>query len=245
MKQGFIFLLAIILTTLTACEATDGQDIIVEMEVTRVVTVVVTPEGNSTDGDADAQSSGPLPVNSPQPTSESTVEATAAPTETATAGPTATPDVFPEPIVGEIFIAEQDFQNGKMFWLQPINQIWIATTNSEGEQIWINQDDEFEEGMPENDPALTPPATGLLQPVRGFGRIWRADTELQNMVGWATGEEFGYTTNYEYHWGGTVNENNEYAAGPGYHLIQTLNRTIYRFDEETRTWEIIRTAEEE
>lgn len=241
MKQGFILLLAIILIISTACEATDGQDIIVEMEVTRVVVVTATPEG----GDADAQSSGPLPVNSPQPTAESTVEATAVPTDTPTPGPTATPDVFPEPIVGEIFIAEQDFQNGKMFWLQPINQIWIVTTNSEGEQVWINRADEFEEGMPENDPELTPPATGLLQPVRGFGRIWRDDEELQGLVGWATGEEFGYTTNYEYHWGGTVNDDNEYEAGPGYHLIQTLNRTVYRFDEETRTWEIIRTVEED
>ncbi|MEO0595244.1 MAG: hypothetical protein AAF126_03970, partial [Chloroflexota bacterium] len=58
-----------------------------------------------------------------------------------------------------------------------------------------------------------------------------------------THEEFGYTTNYEYHWGGTVDDNNVYTAGPGYHLIETLNRNVYRFDEETRTWEIIRQSE--
>lgn len=246
MKHGFIaILMTIIIMTLTACNATDGQNMIVEMEVTSVVTQVVvvtaTPEGAS----ANAQASGPLPVNTPAPevteAAEVTVEATSA--VSPTPGPTATPDVFPTPIMGQILVAEQDFQNGKMFWLQPIDQIWIATTNSEGQQVWVNQDDSFEDGMIENDPTLTPPATGLQQPIRGFGMLWRNNPDLQSMLGWATGDEFGYTTNYEYHWGGTVNENNVYEAGPGYHLIHTLNRNVYRFDEETRTWEILRQTE--
>lgn len=242
MKPGFIpILMTTIIMILTACNPISGQDLIVEMEVTRVVVVTATPEGN----DVSAQSSGPLPVTTS--TSEATedaevtIEATTA--VSPTPGPTATPDVFPTAIIGQILVAEQDFQNGKMFWLQPIDQIWIATTNSDGEQVWINQDDSFEDGMTENDPELTPPATGLMQPIRGFGMLWRDDADLQSMLGWATGDEFGYTTNYEYHWGGTVDENNVYEAGPGYHLIHTLNRNVYRFDEETRTWEIIRQSE--
>lgn len=63
------------------------------------------------------------------------------------------------------------------------------------------------------------------------------------MLGWATNDEFGYTTNYEYHWGGTVDENNVYQTDFGYHLIETLNRNVYRFNEADRTWEIIRQAE--
>lgn len=245
MKPHFIISLAFILIALVACDTTGEPDVIFEMEVTRLVPVVVTatPEGTANTSDP---SSGPLPV-SPAPSAEATQDAEATPEVTSdvspTPGPTATPDVFPTPIVGQILIAEQDFQNGKMFWLQPIDQVWIATTNSEGEQIWINRDDTFEEGMQENDPSLTPPAQGLLQPIRGFGRLWRNDSNLQDMLGWATGDEFGYTTNYEYHWGGTVDDNNDYQAGPGYHLIETLNRNVYRFDEETRTWEIIRQTE--
>lgn len=242
MKPRFIpILMTIIIMTLTACNSTGGQDMIVEMEVTRVVVVTATLAGD----DANAQSSGPLPINTSAPevtaTTEATIEATTV--VSPTPGPTATPDVFPTPIIGEILVAEQDFQNGKMFWLEPIDQIWIATTNSEGQRVWINQDDSFEDGMVENDPALTPPATGLMQPIRGFGMLWRDIPDLQSILGWATGDEFGYMTNYEYHWGGTVNEDNVYEAGPGYHIIHTLNRSVYRFDEETRTWEIIRQNE--
>ena len=246
MKPRFIIFLFIMLIALVACDTTGEPDVIFEMEVTRLVPVVVTATPDGSSESTNDQSSGPLPVSpAPSTTGTQIAEATAeiTPEVSPTPGPTATPDVFPTPIVGQILIAEQDFQNGKMFWLQPIDQIWIATTNSEGEQIWINRDDSFEEGMQEDDPSLTPPAQGLLQPIRGFGRLWRDDPDLQDMLGWATGDEFGYTTNYEYHWGGTVDDNNVYQAGPGYHLVETLNRNVYRFDEETRTWEIIRQTE--
>lgn len=242
MKIRFITLFLIFALLVAGCQEFGGQDIIVEMEVTRIVVWTPTPDAVVADN-----STGPVPVGSPDLTPEDqqtivpTTEPTVAPT--ATQGPTATPDVFPTPIAGQIWIAEQDFQNGTMFWLQPINQIWVATTNEDGEQVWINRDDTFEEGRPESDPALEPPAEGLIQPIRGFGLIWRNDEELQSTVGWATSEELGYTTNYEYHWGGTVDDNGNYVTGPGYHLIETLNRNVYRFDEDTRTWEIIRQNE--
>jgi hypothetical protein len=70
--------------------------------------------------------------------------------------------------------------------------------------------------------------------------LWRNDQNIQNMLGWATGDELGYMTNYEYHWGGTVNDAGEYVPGPGYHVIEAYNGNFYRFDEATRTWEIIR-----
>ena len=247
MKPHFTMLLAILLIILTACDTSDGQDVIIEMEVTRLVTVVVTAVPDSSDTMTATPEAGPLPINSPvaSPVGTEVAEATAEITAevSPTPGPTATPDVFPTPIVGQILIAEQEFQNGKMFWLQPINQVWIATTNSEGEQIWINRDDNFVEGSIESDPLLTPPAEGLMQPIRGFGLLWRNDLELQNLLGWATNDEFGYTTNYEYHWGGTVDENNVFQADFGYHLVETLNRNVYRFNEADRTWEIIRQAE--
>ena len=241
MKFRFIALLILVTILVAACQAGLPQrEVLMEVtvEVTRVVVVTATAP----------QADGPLPLSSPEadttqtrsvPTQESTSTSTPSPTD----GPTATPDVFPTPIMGQIFVAQQSFQNGEMMWLEPIDQIWVLTTDGEGVQTWINKDDSFEDGMPESDPSLVAPSTGLIQPIRGFGMLWRNDETVQDMLGWATGEEVGYMTNYEYHWGGTVNDAGEYVAGPGYHLVETLNRTIYRFDELTRTWDIIQQEE--
>jgi hypothetical protein len=239
MKFRFIVLLILLTIFVAACQAGLPQrEILMEVtvEVTRIVVVTATAP----------QADGPLPVQSPEvdttqtrsvPTQEST------PTASPTDGPTATPDVFPTPIMGQLYVAQQSFQNGEMIWLEPIGQIWVLTTNDEGIQTWINKDDAFEDGMPESDPSLVPPSEGLIQPIRGFGMLWRNDPSIQELLGWATGEEVGYMTNYEYHWGGTVNDAGEYVVGPGYHLVETLNRTIYRFDELTRTWDIVQQEE--
>ena len=142
MKPHFTMLLAILLIILTACDTSDGQDVIIEMEVTRLVTVVVTAVPDSSDTMTATPEAGPLPINSPvaSPVGTEVAEATAEITAevSPTPGPTATPDVFPTPIVGQILIAEQEFQNGKMFWLQPINQVWIATTNFQVQRLYLN-----------------------------------------------------------------------------------------------------------
>lgn len=224
MKVRFIVFLILTLIAVAACDSLPPEKII-EVEVTRVVVVTATEEPES----------GPIVTVAAQG-AEKTVEPTNTPTPVEA---TATPDVFPTPIVGQIFVAEQEFQNAKMLWLQPINQIWILQSNNDGENIWTVREDTWAEGLPENDPELTPPAEGLIQPVRGFGLLWRSDDALRSQIGWATDEELGYTTDYEYHWGGTVNEDNEYVTGPGYHLLKMFSQDVYRFDEETRTWSIL------
>lgn len=239
MKFRFTVLLILMTILVAACQSGLPQrEVLMEVtvEVTRVVVVTATSP----------QASGPLPLISPEadttqtqsvPTQQTT------PTASPTAGPTATPDVFPTPIVGQIFVAQQSFQNGEMMWLEPIDQIWVLTTDGDGVKTWIVQDDTFEDGMPENDPTLIAPELGLIQPIRGFGMLWRNDQNIQDMLGWATGEEVGYMTNYEYHWGGTVNDAGEYVTGPGYHTVETLNLNVYRFDEATRTWDIVSQSE--
>jgi hypothetical protein len=217
----------IILIIAAACQS-GLPDKIIEVEVTRIVIVTAT----------EPQTTGPVPIQDGTTVAQNIEATPSAPTSTQLEA-TSTPDVFPTPIIGQMFVAEQDFQNAKMFWLQPINQIWILQTNEDGENVWIVQDDLFEGGMPENDPLLTPPAEGLIQPIRGFGFLWRENDALRSQVGWAIGEEVGYNANYEYYWGGTVDENNVYVSGPGYHQLQTYSQDIYRFDEEARTWEII------
>jgi hypothetical protein len=50
--------------------------------------------------------------------------------------------------------------------------------------------DEWDEGQPESDPSIVPPA-GLYQPVRGFGLVWREEPGVRDRLGWAVNEELG------------------------------------------------------
>lgn len=227
-----------------ACQG--NQPITYVMEVTREVTRVVTADPNA----INATSAGPLPVGTlletPTPSAgttqvavsaSTTPEQTATTAATATLSVTATPDVFPTAVVGQIYVAEQSFQNGSMYWLQPIKQIWVTTTDKDGKQIWLAFEDTWVDGQPEVNPTLTPPAD-LLQPVRGFGKLWRENKDVQALVGWASDAEFGYVTRYEYRAGGVVNAANEYVPGKGRHVITLLDGQTMMFNEEDNTWKL-------
>lgn len=228
------------LTTLAAaCQG--NPPITYVMEVTREVTRVVTAGPEST-------SAGPLPVGTlletPTPGAGTTQVAASASTTpsattvvTATLSVTATPDVFPTAVVGQIYVAAQTFQNGSMYWLQPIDQIWVATTDKTGKQTWLAFQNTFVDGEPEINPTLTPPAD-LIQPERGFGELWRGNTDIQALVGWAEEPEYGYVTRYEYRAGGLVNEQNEYVPGKGRHVITLLDGQTMEFNEEDNTWKL-------
>jgi hypothetical protein len=212
---------------IAACQPTTITEYVIEItrivEVTQVVTVVATSENPS---------SGPLPLSTTTPAAP----ATATPNATATITPTGTPDIFPTPVVGQIFVAEQLFERGRMYWLQPIQKIWVATTDSSDQQVWFVYEDTFVDGETEIDPKLTPPA-GFIQPVRGFGKLWRENTDVQETLGWAEAAENGYMTRYEYRAGGTV-KNNEYIYGAGKHLITLQDGQIIEFNE-NGTWQIL------
>ena len=45
--------------------------------------------------------------------------------------------------------------------------------------------------MPDADPDIEPP-DGLVQPVRGFGWVWRNGSEVRERLGWATEPEKGH-----------------------------------------------------
>ncbi|MCY4063658.1 MAG: hypothetical protein OXG53_14905 [Chloroflexi bacterium] len=159
----------------------------------------------------------------------------AVPTATPTITPT--PDPFPETIVGSIYVAEQRFEGGWMFWLQPNTQIWVLTEADDGKKIWSVYEDTFVEGDAESDPQILPPE-GRLQPIRGFGKLWRENPEVRLAIGWALDVELGHTTRYEYHHGGNVNDDNEYVPAPGYHQVKTLGGDTVQFVEGSRTWRI-------
>jgi hypothetical protein len=165
---------------------------------------------------------------------------TTPPTETPapqTPSATSPPPNFPTPVFAQIQVAEQLFEHGRMFWLQPTQEIWVLIVTSEGRGTWLVYEDTFVEGEPETDPAIVAP-DGLLQPERGFGKLWREVQQVRDELGWAVTPEFGYVSRYEYHAGGTVDAQGNYVRGFGYHVLYSLYGELFRFNEENSTWQL-------
>lgn len=157
------------------------------------------------------------------------------PTTSTTTLATATLNPFPTPTLSQIQVAEQVFENGRMMWIQPREQIWVMVDDGTGKGQWSTFDDVFEEGTSEFDASLVPP-TGMFQPERGFGQLWRENQSLNDALGWGLTPEFGYVSNYEYHPGGTI-EQGQYVPGPGYHILFSLSQEKFQFNEADFTWE--------
>lgn len=81
----------------------------------------------------------------------------------------------------------QPFERGNMFWRSDTKQIYALAANG---QFW-QVPDSWTEGMPTDDPAFAAPG-GVLQPVRGFGLVWRTNAALRDALGWATLPEAQY-----------------------------------------------------
>ncbi|MCD4687560.1 MAG: hypothetical protein K8S97_16655, partial [Anaerolineae bacterium] len=81
----------------------------------------------------------------------------------------------------------QPFERGAMFWRGDTRQIYTLATSG---QFW-QVPDSWAEGMPADDPAYGPPG-GFLQPVRGFGLVWRSNGSIRDALGWATQPEAQY-----------------------------------------------------
>lgn len=155
--------------------------------------------------------------------------------------PSPTPDLFPAPIAKEIFIAEQEFERARFFWLEPAERsqsIWVLyyEKNSPNKGRWGIFEDTFVEGEVSVDPSIVPPV-GFFQPIRGFGKLWRNNSELRDAAGWALEREFGYIAEYRYEFGGEV-VSGKYVAAPGVHYITTRANKTFRFDEANFTWSI-------
>ncbi len=186
-----------------------------------------------------ASTAGALPPST-LPAIPATTIVTNAPPTSAPPGPTATPNIFPTDTRMQIFIAQEDFQGGYMFWMQSTGNMWVllpATLPNPGDTLtiptngqWRIYKDAYKEGEPESDPGLTPPE-GRYQPRRGFGKLWRETSDLRTALGWATTPEFALSTSYVYQPGGYVNDAKQYVPGPGRHFLVTLGRTTFEFTE--------------
>lgn len=185
---------------------------------------------------------GPITTPSPESATGGDVTATQPATGDVSAFPTAMPTANPLPtaLVSQIQVAEQGFEHGRMFWLQPTGSIWVMINAEDSltDGEWLEFENTFEEGEPENDPSLTPPAN-LLQPIRGFGALWRDNPEIKEALGWATGPEYGFVTQYEYRPGGYLDTNGNYVPGPGVHVLYSLGRQAFAFEERDNSWRLI------
>jgi hypothetical protein len=151
-----------------------------------------------------------------------------------------TTPAFPTPVETQIQVAEQVFQGGRMFWLQPTKDIWVMINDPGTTETgtWQIQKDTFLEGEAEIDPDLTPPVDGI-QPRRGFGRLWRENDVIHTALGWGTTPEFGFVTRYEYRAGGYLDTDGRYIAGPGVHVLVSLGNETFAFDEADMTWRLL------
>jgi len=196
-----------------------------------VLVVTATPDAN-----AAAEATSDLP-----PETEASPMATATPTEILpTPLPSLTPTLDPRPTAttGQIQVAEQVFEHGRMFWIQPREQIWILFDDGQGKGVWSVYEDTFQDGEPESDPSIVPPADKY-QPLRGFGKLWRETPDIMNRLGFGVTPEFGYVSNYEYHPGGQLNSSGIWEAGPGYHILFSLYNEKFQFNETDGTWQKI------
>ena len=88
----------------------------------------------------------------------------------------------------ELPAAMQTFEQGLMLWRS--DELRIYAIYSDG--TWDLFDDTFREGEQELDPSIVPPADRL-QPIRGFGKVWRSSPKVHAGLGWATDKEDGFT----------------------------------------------------
>lgn len=89
--------------------------------------------------------------------------------------------------------ASQLYQLGGMFWLQgPPPVIYALLGNGRFQRY----DDTYNANTDPFSGGETPPS-GLLEPVRGFGKVWRSYPDVRNGLGWASGDESGSTANIQ------------------------------------------------
>jgi hypothetical protein len=89
-------------------------------------------------------------------------------------------------------MVQQPFEHGLMFWVQTEKRIYVLFDDKRS-PAWAYYEDQFKDGQPESDPAFQPPSAGLVQPIRGFGLVWRShQKEVRARLGWATAPEDAY-----------------------------------------------------
>ena len=121
--------------------------------------------------------------------------------------------------------AHQAFQGGTMIWLEGNHTIYVFYANGRYESY----PDHFQEGDPESDPAIVPPA-GLYQPMRGFGLVWRTNQQVRDGVGWALAPEAGFQG-----WGQSYSGIGMHNSGT---FIRAIDGSIYHLSHMGTAWNL-------
>lgn len=86
--------------------------------------------------------------------------------------------------------AVQSFERGTMIWVN--GPIYALYSDGRYEQ----HSDTFVAGVDPESGSENPPA-GLIEPVRGFGKVWRTTPSVRNNLGWGTTAESGGTATFQ------------------------------------------------
>lgn len=98
-----------------------------------------------------------------------------------------------ERFYSNIWSAEEAFQNGTMLWRSYGDMVFVLTNDGFARKFDAKSNPNlvFHEGEPEK--AGYNPPSGLLEPIRGFGKVWRSELGGPNArIGWATEDERGF-----------------------------------------------------
>ncbi|NDJ63207.1 MAG: hypothetical protein GYB67_18955 [Chloroflexi bacterium] len=94
------------------------------------------------------------------------------------------------PVGGTISVtaASQQFQGGAMVFVAgPPDAIYVLFSDGSFRRF----DDTFTPGVDPESGGETPPAANLIEPVRGFGKVWRENPDVRARLGWGTSPESG------------------------------------------------------
>lgn len=93
---------------------------------------------------------------------------------------------------GEVMMAAQRFERGTMYWHSASKMIYALV----GSNTLFAAQDTWTDGQPDSDPGLVPPP-GLIQPIRGFGKLWRSDLAIKDGLGWGVSGEMQHTGRWQ------------------------------------------------
>jgi len=93
------------------------------------------------------------------------------------------------PVAASLAAAGQSYERGAMIYINnPPGVIYVL--NSDG--TFQRYDDAYVDGVDPVNGGQTPPS-GLQDPQRGFGKVWRTNDPVRTALGWATNSEQGAT----------------------------------------------------
>lgn len=88
---------------------------------------------------------------------------------------------------GPTVTATQDYEHGMMLYEQSTGSIYVLTF---ADFRFRRFSDTWMEGVDPDAGGETPP-TGLIEPRRGFGKVWRSNPDVRAALGWAISDEQG------------------------------------------------------